>query len=50
MNIILLKNKKLDTKSIKITECHRILLSRYYTWWDNKNSDALWVPKAHGNY
>jgi len=30
MKIILLKNKKLDTKSIKITECYRILLSRYY--------------------
>ena len=30
MKIISLKNKNLDTKSIKITECYRILLSRYY--------------------
>ena len=30
MNIILLKNKNLDTKSIKITEIYRILPSRYY--------------------
>ena len=30
MKIILLKNKNLDTKSIKITEIYRILPSRYY--------------------
>ena len=30
MKIILLKNNNLDTKSIKITEIYRILLSRYY--------------------
>jgi len=30
MKIILLKNKNLDTKSIKITEFYKILLSRYY--------------------
>ena len=29
MKIILLKNNNLDTKSIKITEMYRILLSRY---------------------
>ena len=30
MKIILLKNKILNTKSIKFTEIYRILLSRYY--------------------
>ena len=30
MKIILLKNKDLDTESIKITEFYRILRSRYY--------------------
>ena len=30
MKINLLKNNNLDTKSIKITEIYRILLSRYY--------------------